>query len=289
MTRRLEHILLTRFNLPSPGAEQLIREQDGWLRERVQLFEQFCLPSVRAQTERRFHWIVYIDPRSPEWFMQWVEGATADGTFHAVPRAQVPRDLLMQDIRRVAGCEPETLITTNLDNDDGLAVDFVARVQAQTTVSGRTAVYMTRGLIWAGGGLYLRTDRHNAFVSVREPWESAVTCWSEWHNRLHLQMPTVEADGAPAWLQVVHGSNVSNRVRGRRVPPAPYARLFGQLLDDVEAPSVGDIVVDTLLHVPRRAVREAVRAVAKRLVTTLLGREGVDRLRRSRASARTRA
>ena len=32
-------------------------------------------------------------------------------------------------------------------------------------------------------------------------------------------MPVVQLDGPPAWLQVVHGSNVSNRVRGRIVSP----------------------------------------------------------------------
>ena len=50
----LDHVLLTRFNLPSKGHESLVRAQENWLRNRVVLFERYCLPSVAAQTCRSF-------------------------------------------------------------------------------------------------------------------------------------------------------------------------------------------------------------------------------------------
>lgn len=38
--RALSHVLLPRFNLPSPGLESLVRAQDGWLRARWDLFSR---------------------------------------------------------------------------------------------------------------------------------------------------------------------------------------------------------------------------------------------------------
>ncbi len=43
---RVDHVLLTRFNLPTPGVEGLIRAREGWLQDRIELFELYCAPSV---------------------------------------------------------------------------------------------------------------------------------------------------------------------------------------------------------------------------------------------------
>ncbi|MBY8850425.1 putative rhamnosyl transferase, partial [Saccharothrix sp. MB29] len=63
----MDHVVLTRFNLPSVGAESVVRAQEGWLTKRVGLFERYCLPSVAAQTSSDFRWLIYFDPESPQW------------------------------------------------------------------------------------------------------------------------------------------------------------------------------------------------------------------------------
>jgi hypothetical protein len=85
--------------------------------------------------------------------------------------------------------------------------------------------------------------------------------------------------GEPAWLQVVHDHNVSNRIRGRRVSPRPYDALFPGLLRDVPAPAWREIVVDRLLGSPKRVVREVTRATAKAFTVALLGHQGIDRIK----------
>ena len=45
----LDHVILTRFNLPTGGVEGIMRAREGWLRERIDLFERYCAPSVAAQ------------------------------------------------------------------------------------------------------------------------------------------------------------------------------------------------------------------------------------------------
>lgn len=277
MPADIDHVLLTRFNLPSIGVESIIRAQDGWLRDRIQLFEQYCLPSVRAQTNQSFHWIIYFDPDSPQWLKDRIRDPADDGVYVPIFRASVSNVELAADIRRVTGAGGTRLITTNLDNDDGLAVDFIARLQAVGPQPERTAIYLARGLIKSEGGLYLHVDRHNAFCSVQENWDSPSTCWSDWHNLLRQSMPAIELEGEPGWLQVVHGSNVSNRVHGRKVSPAPYAGLFPGLLADLPTPSPMELSQDLLVARPRRFAKEASRALVKKVVMKLFGKSGLDR------------
>ena len=65
-----EHYLITRFNLKNPkwkftkNNELLLNDQ--WMDERMALFADFCLPSVVAQTNKNFKWLLYFDTDTSE-------------------------------------------------------------------------------------------------------------------------------------------------------------------------------------------------------------------------------
>jgi hypothetical protein len=278
-------VVLTRFNLPSLGAESVVRAQKDWLVDRVALFERYCLPSVRAQAHRDFEWLIYFDPESPDWLMERIR-EWAPGSFTPVMRESVSHDELLGDIaglfaaRSVHFAEGDLLVTTNLDNDDGLARDFTERIRAAgSSVTRRTAVYLVNGLIRHGSDIYRRTDRDNAFCSVAEPWAGAQTCWVDWHNMLRKQMPVIELEGEPAWLQVVHDKNVSNRVHGTLADPAPYRELMSGLIDDAVAPHLGRRVADGALIAPARRFATAGRRGVKKLAVRVVGRSGLDAIK----------
>ena len=284
----IDHVILTRFNLPTLGAESVIRAQEGWLRTRVALFEKYCVPSVLAQSDRDFTWIIYFDPESPSWLTELIERYRSDGVFEPVFRASVSNSELIADIRRITGAGGSELLTTNLDNDDGLAVDFVDRLHTARRDTASAAVYLSRGLIKSPTGLYLRTDHHNAFCSVREAWDAPKTCWFDWHDLLPKHFPVQELAGAPGWLQVVHGTNVSNRVHGTLVDPSGYRTLFPALLDDARVPARGELLRDRMLTSPARVIGDAVRLNGKRLLRAMLGKEGLDRVKVTVARLRGR-
>ncbi|MFC6090935.1 glycosyltransferase [Saccharothrix lopnurensis] len=282
----MDHVVLTRFNLPSVGAESVVRAREGWLVERVGLFERYCLPSVAAQTSSNFRWLIYFDPESPGWLRDRI---TAHGdAYTPVFRTQVSREELVEDVSKLFAVRGEGLITTNLDNDDGLAADFVARLQADRPTGRRTALYLANGLVKSPGGLYAHHDPDNAFASLRESWDDPVTCWVDWHNRLHRHAEVVSLGGAPGWLQVVHGGNVSNRTRGRLVPPAPHRALFGAALDDVPEPAARLLARDRFVGHPLRVARDGARYAAKTAAMRLLGPGGFEKAKKALA-ARGRA
>jgi hypothetical protein len=284
----MDHAILTRFNLPTAGPESLIRARAGWLAQRVELFDRYCLPSVRSQTSANFGWLVYFDPESPRWLRQRIEDWSAEGAMVPLFRAAVSNAELLSDIEAHIGRHDAWLITTGLDNDDALAADFVERVQRAPRIEGRHAVYIRNGLIRRGGDVYARRDSVNAFCSVREPWVGARTCWSEWHNLIPRTMPTHVLGGNPGWLQVVHGTNVSNRVRGRLTTPAPHRRLFPGALDDAPDPPRGAVVRDALLGTPRRWAVDELRQVGKTAVMRVAGKPGLERVKWALATVRQR-
>jgi len=275
-----DHFLITRFNLPTPGPESLVRAREGWLRERAGLFERYCLPSVAAQSSSRFRWLIYFDPQSPAWLRERIRTWSADGLFTPVYRTSVETGDLLADMRSLVPEPAGTVMTTNLDNDDGVATDFVERLQqAAAQTRGRTALYLPRGLILAGTGLFARRDRTNAFCSVAEPWADAVTCWADWHTLLGRSMPVREVPGPAGWLQVVHGGNVSNRVRGLRVSPETYRQRFPGLLSGAQPPGPAERARELLLDTPRRALASGVRTAAKTVLLRAAGKDGLDRVK----------
>lgn len=277
--RALDHVFLTRFNLPSAGFESRVRAKEGWLRHRVNLFERYCLPSMRAQTRKNFHWIVYFDPESPEWLKEWIGKVNHDNVFIPFFRDEVPAHELITDIKQVTGARAQTLLTTNLDNDDGIAVDFAARVQDATCEALPAAIYLTTGLVRTSNSLYLRRDPRNAFCSVKATWSTPTTCWAAWHDRLGENMGTANGTGTAAWLQVVHEDNVSNRVRGRLVDPAPYQQRFPGMLTDIGPVTIRDSILDALIAGSWRMPREVLRAGTKAVVIRVLGRAGIDKVK----------
>lgn len=278
-TLTIDHVLITRFNLPTAGRESLIRAREGWLRQRVSLFDTVCLPSVVKQTSNNFQWLVYFDPESPEWFMEWIQQHESRGTFRAVFRTSISNRELVFDLQAVTGCRNDMLMTTNLDNDDALAADFVERLQNAVKSSSRTAIYFQNGSIIHSQRFYLRRDRYNAFCTVVEPWIDPVTAWADWHNRLALRMPTVIISGLPAWLQVVHGSNVSNAVHGRLAHPRSFETLFPHILPAFSPPSPRQIWADTALKRPLREMKSICRRSIKLVALAALGRDGLDRMK----------
>ncbi|NYE35517.1 peptidoglycan/xylan/chitin deacetylase (PgdA/CDA1 family) [Nocardioides cavernae] len=271
----IDHVLLTRFNLPTGGLEGLVRAREGWLRERIDLFERYCAPSVAGQQDADVTWIVYLDPASPQWLLDRIAPYAEQGLLHPVLREVVGVPELREDIAALVPRSSDILLTTNLDNDDGLAVDFCARIAAAAkgAAPGRAALYATRGLVLADDGLFVLRDRHNAFCSVRESWHDPVTSWSEYHNELPRVMPTIELDGPPSWLQVVHTGNVSNRVRGRLVAPSAHRSRFAVPLEARE-PTARELLVDRTVTSSARRLRDGGRATARRAGLRLLGKDG---------------
>lgn len=221
---------MTRFNLATPGREAPIRLSPGWLEARFDLFERYCLPSVAAQTDRQFRWLIWFDQATPA---PWRDRIVA-------LQRQQPFEPVFAGLFAASGWRaglgdlpPGWLLTVRLDNDDALACDFVARLRSavaermaeQGTDRTRPGFFnFTRGLVRRGDALYALSHRSNAFIARLEPAESGETVMTVPHMAAAHRAPVEQIAGPPAWMQIVHGRNVSNRVRGWRIRPSAALR-----------------------------------------------------------------
>jgi hypothetical protein len=221
-----DHVLLTRFSaVLVPGAAPAGEE---WLRYRLGFFYDATYASVVSQTVDDFTWLVLFDDRCGDEFREDVE-SIAEGVFTPIwSHEQFRRDSFAGPVAALA--EAPHLITTRIDSDDAMAVDFMATVQAQFAQQDRLFVSLTRGVqIDRSGAVYLSDQLSNPFLSLverREPGRLPDTVYVAKHARARAHGPIREVRAPVMWAQVVHDLNLSNIVNGPRLHPRVVAERF---------------------------------------------------------------
>ena len=240
--RNLLHVFLTRFNLPSLGSRETeLRQSEGWLDDRFELFENYCLPAIQAQVQSNFIWLVYFDIDTPEKYkarvlsyqkqvtnmiVRWVRGA--------------PLKVVVSDIYSFKKPSHQFLLTTRLDNDDGINRHFAYELQQHASShcgSEKPVVFnFDNGFVLAKNRLYAHKDSANPFCSMLESLPDLEfetvrsnnskipvnTIWAAKHNEISRMFSLKQILGEAMWMQVIHGRNVKNRIKGWRVSRAEY-------------------------------------------------------------------
>lgn len=269
------HVILTRFNIASPGREVAIRNSPGWLDRRFGLFEQFCLPSIAGQTVRDFHWLIYFDKDTPAEFRERIERDRQIYNFTPRYVGLFDKAMIAEDVRALAAPDEQLIVTTRLDNDDALSSDFVGRVQAAAIdAPAQTVLNFTQGIAMRGGRLYTASDHSSPFTSLVERDLAGIeTIWAKSHHELGEKWTIVQVPSKPLWLQVVHGENVTNRIKGKLVSDVEIIDSF-KIRGDVAPRPVGSgtVLWDHAVLSPFRQVREAGVRLIKPIVVRLRDR-----------------
>lgn len=228
------HLILTRFNLKRLEADPL--GQDWWER-RFDLFERFCYPALRAQSNDNFKWLVFFDADTPEKFRTRIQEYSCWKNFIPVythseiffgfhfPSELRPLIIPYIDDRR------QFLITTRLDNDDAIHKDYVQMVQDQFEDQSLEAINFLYGWQYYKGKLIFCKLASNPFISLIEKFEedSFRTAFVRGHGMLSQVCPVrnIENQNKPAWMQVIHQDNrVNRRKPGLRFPSAEIKNGF---------------------------------------------------------------
>lgn len=256
------HVIQTRFNMPSPGRESQIRARPGWLAGRFELFERYCLPSIAAQSLKDFHWVIYFDEATPPEFRERIEACRRIAAFTPFYTGYFGPEGWPRSLQGLFPERTPWLLTTRFDSDDALAIDYVARLRAAITAARPTAACafnVTEGTVIRAGRVYAHRHRSNAFASWFEPWDAATrTAMSIRHMDLSKAGPILQIGGPAGWLQVIHETNVSNKVRGRRVAAETIAGRFPAAVIGPLRPTSGfEIALENLLLTPLRRNRDA--------------------------------
>lgn len=219
----VRHLLLTRFNLRVAGLDS---DKSGepvlgpdWMQERLDLFERYCAPSVRAQSNGDFTWLLFLDqdtseePRSR--IRQAVEGGP-DARLVFLPPVQGDGPVAAAALEHVGGT-PDLLVTTRLDNDDALHEDALGVVRARARSGHREFLNLRFGYVTDGRTAQVKSHKYGHYATLVEPASAApfrtVHCGLP-HGRARQLAPVRQITDRPYWLEVIHARNAANRALG---------------------------------------------------------------------------
>ncbi|EBA18456.1 hypothetical protein RSK20926_12074 [Roseobacter sp. SK209-2-6] len=208
------------------------------LEERFRLFETVCLPSVLGQTDQDFQLHVVIGECFPERYQERLLELTEDLPNVAIS-LQPPERHRRQMIRvlNAAREDPsEPCIQFRLDDDDAMAVDFIARLkQAAKDLKPiwqgypLTTIDFNRGYIYraTAQGLQIAPDREICLalaLGVIVPGGSDRTIMHQGHHLLWQESPTLTFPDQDMYLRGYNGFNDSrSKGRGKKVPLMPMS------------------------------------------------------------------
>src|SRR6187402_3364420 len=128
----MKHFIATRFNLKTSDWKKsksgnLVLTNE-WLEHRFNLFENYCFPSVRNQSNQNFTWCIFFDIDTPQNFKDRIVVLTANTTnviplfIDGMPALNVSFKNFIRENITNSDCH---IITTRIDNDDVIHEDFV--------------------------------------------------------------------------------------------------------------------------------------------------------------------
>lgn len=229
------HFIITRFNVkiwPMPFPKRL---EISWLAERFDLFQKYCFPTVSAQLNQDFTWLVLFDEETPPLYQKIIKAYARYENFTPVFCGEF--DTVMPQVTGVIKSMTEDVdwvLTTRLDNDDALSVKYVRCLHSivksmnKADLVDKEALFInfTKGLQLSKGVFYDFEDVTNAFVSLIEKKDDLNTVFWVDHPAIHDVAPVMQIETYPLWLQIVHDINVYNYVRGEEMDASKYMSDF---------------------------------------------------------------
>jgi hypothetical protein len=220
---QFQHYLITRFNLRNPKWDVTKNNEtlltDEWMEHRMGLFSNFCFPSVAAQTNRNFTWLIYFDNTTPERFKQQIakmtEGQTNIRTFFidGMP-------VFYPEIRKLITEEAKDrpyLITSRIDNDDCIHKNFIDEVQKQFKSQDYQAIDVIKGYsLQIKPTVMLGKKEHifNPFISLIEKNDNPKTVWFSDHNMWKKETRITQIKDKRLWMSIIHEKNKVNEFDG---------------------------------------------------------------------------
>ncbi|WP_426356936.1 glycosyltransferase [Pseudocolwellia sp. HL-MZ19] len=245
-----QHYILTRFNLRKEDWNTTKTNTkvltDEWMRNRLELFENYCFSSLKHQSEKNFTWLVFFDTSTPEEFRQIISRLDAEFTAFTpiyIDGMNAFYPSIKKEIQ--ASLTQPYLITSRLDNDDALHQDYVKEVQANFNQQDFMAVDFIDGFtlqIAPQVRFAKRSHVHNPFLSLIEKSEGFKTIWAnDRHGAWSKTKKVTPIRNKPMWMSVIHMENKVNDFHGFGNVDWQEASKFNinkNVLDDLKAEMV---------------------------------------------------
>lgn len=243
---KLKHYIVTRFNL---GLYRVNRDPDKWFAERMTIFREITLPSMRRQTNQRFTWALLIDRDTPknhhdQLWECFAENALFGFNFNLVyidlqkswhPKKYGERWSCAIDYSNFINSvtkESKIIVQTRFDNDDALMPEGIERIQSLFVKSRQPyCIDFPNG--------YVMDSVNKKTYEASHPYGTPFISFYQLANRLkfkcvydliHYKLSTSFrkiTGNDRIWIMNIHGSNVSNRMFPWLIEKEISLKLYG--------------------------------------------------------------
>ncbi len=224
MKVKFTHYLITRFNVPvnnwnkdKAGNPVL---DSAWMRNRLELFKTYCVPTLAHQTEKNFVWLIYCDKMTDQNYLDEINILISSAHFARI-KLVADFDHLLLDLKTsIAKVETPYVITSRLDNDDGIGPDFIADIQRHFVEQDKRIINFTKGVLYDCHRSVLteiRDSQRNHYGSLIEKIEQdkeLITVVGYPHGRPPAGSSIDNVETRFAWLKVIHERNMVSKTNG---------------------------------------------------------------------------
>lgn len=220
----MKHFLITRFNLTTPNWKNSKNGElvlnDIWLKNRFKLFENYCFPSVKNQSNKNFYWFVFFDVKTPKYFCERIR-EYEDGFENFRPifinGIEELNDMIVSCIKDSIEGNDKFIITTRLDNDDLIHKDFIKTIQSLYEPIDNTVIDLRRGYSITLGKRYSEIREYNfsfnPFISFIECSKDIQTVFSRQHKQWKNNENIIVENELFLWVELVHKRNMLNSTK----------------------------------------------------------------------------
>lgn len=235
----MKHFLLTRFNVKASTKTVSVSQSDSWLSHRFELFEKYCLPSVKNQSNQNFTWGVFFDTNTTQKYKEKVEKISNSYNNFVPIFIDESSDLKPASSKFIASNIEESdqyIITTRLDNDDIIHKQFIDTIHKLFSPTNGMVIDLRKGyqVTIEKDNLEIRKyyQLFNPFISLIEDSTNFNTVMSRRHSHWWDSKSIVVFDNKRLWIELIHSKNKLNRVKREfLLVPKIQSNDFGLSLD----------------------------------------------------------
>ncbi|MDA7648743.1 putative rhamnosyl transferase [Akkermansiaceae bacterium] len=220
-----KHYIITIFNYPNDYPH---------LKERFNIFNNFTKPSIEAQSNKNFTWIILANPNHISLFNEFkgVDAHIVKGEIHnqRLPSVSSIAKAIYPFINSKP--LPQYIISTRICNDDAIHEDFIKLTQEKflNNISSRLLDYKGYRYLVNTKTLYTQEKYHSKFpspfcslvykndyqpltIDVKRPAPPQVVIEYP-HTDLHKFHPLVLINEERMWCQLIHDHNLLMKGEG---------------------------------------------------------------------------
>lgn len=214
------HIIVTRFNLVferwSTDRNNSPVLTASWLDQRFELFQNYCFPSVKNQTNQNFKWLVFFDIRTPEHYKDVIK-SLEKSYINFIPIFIDEHNSLERELLLFVGknkINESFILTTRIDNDDIIHCEFVNTIRQLALEKHNTIIDIRKGYQMVLNERIeeyrLTEQKFNPFISLVQEWMQFESIYKRQHTDWHSAENVRIYNESPLWIQVLHGRNKLN-------------------------------------------------------------------------------